>query len=188
MANMKKSVEAVETASAHAAEPATTTVEPEAATGELTATKVVHAATAATEKALAVVTAGAQRTHAEATANMEKAMKTTEDLVSFGQGNFEAFAKAGQIWATGMQDLGKQVAATAQAQVDQTVATFKALAGVKSFKEAVDLQTSLARSSVEKAVAETGKLTDASLKLAEQTFAPLTARVTLAVEKFGRPV
>ena len=115
-------------------------------------------------------------------------MKTAEDLVTFGQGNFEAFAKAGQIWAAGVQDLGKQVAATAQAQMDQTVATFKALAGVKSFKEAVDLQSSLARSTVEKAVAETGKLTGASMKLAEQTMAPLTARVTLAVEKFGRPV
>ena len=70
--------------------------------------------------------------------------------------------------------------------MDQTVATVKALAGVKSLKEAVDLQSSLARASLEKAVAETGKLTDASLKLAEQTLAPITARVTLAVEKFGR--
>ena len=128
------------------------------------------------------------KTQAEVTANMEKAMKTAEDLVSFSQGNIEAFTKASQIWAAGVQDLGKQVAATAQAQIDQTVATFKALAGVKSFKEAVDLQSTLARASVEKAVAESGKLTDASLKLAEQTLAPLTARVTLAVEKFGRPV
>ena len=127
-----------------------------------------------------------EKTQIATTANMEKAMKTAEDLVSFGQGNIEAFTKASQIWAAGVQELGKQVAATAQAQMDQSVATFKALAGVKSFKEAVDLQSSLARSSVEKAVAETGKLTDASLKLAEQAMAPLTARVTLAVEKFGR--
>jgi phasin family protein len=123
----------------------------------------------------------------EVTGNMEKAMKTAEDLVSFGQGNLEAFAKAGQIWVTGVQDLGKQVAATAQAQLDQTVATFKALAAAKSFKEAVDLQSTLARSTVETAVAETGKLTDASLKLTEQTLAPITARWTLAIEKFGRP-
>ena len=124
----------------------------------------------------------------EVKANMDKAMKTAEELVSFGQGNFEALVKSGQIWATGMQDLGKQVAATAQAQMDQTMATLKALAAVKSFKEAVELQSSLARSSVEKAVTETGKLTDASLKLAEQTMAPLTARVSLAVERFARTV
>jgi phasin family protein len=149
--------------------------------------EVAPAATVATERlAIAGPAKAFDKTKADATANMEKAMKTAEDLVSFGQGNIEAFTKAGQIWAAGVQELGKQVAATAQAQMDQSVATFKALAGVKSFKEAIDLHSSLARSSVEKAVAETGKLTDASLKLAEQAMAPLTARVTLAVEKFGR--
>ena len=113
-------------------------------------------------------------------------MKTAEEFVSFSQGNIEAVMKSGQIWAAGFQDLSKSFAATAQAQLDHTVSTWKALAGVKSIKEAIDLQSNLARSSMETVVAETGKLTDASMKLAEQTFAPITARVTLAVEKFGR--
>jgi phasin family protein len=125
---------------------------------------------------------------AKVKANMDKAIKTAEDMVSFGQGNFEAMVKSGQIWAAGIQDLGKQVAATAQAQVDQTLATWKAMATAKSLKEAVDLQASLARATVEKAVAETGKLTDASMKLAEQTFAPITARISIAAERFGRAV
>ena len=131
---------------------------------------------------------GFDKTGTEVKANMEKAMKTAEELVTFGQGNFEAVVKSSQIWAAGVQDLGKQVAASAQAQLDQTMATFKALAGVKSLKEAIDLQASVARVSMEKAVAETGKLTDASLRLAEQTLAPITARVSLAAERFGRTV
>lgn len=118
--------------------------------------------------------------------NMEKIMKSAEDFMSFGQGNVEAFTKSGQIWAAGVQDMGKALAATAQAQVDAAVATMKALSGVKSLKDAVDLQTTLARSSVETAMAETGKLTDASMKLAEQAFAPINVRVTLATEKFSR--
>ena len=113
-------------------------------------------------------------------------MQTAEEMMSFGQGNLEAVMKSGQIWASGVQDLSRQMAASAKASFDETMATFKALAGVKSFKEAVELQSSLARSSVEKAVAETGKLTDASMKLAEQAAAPLTARVNLAVETFGK--
>jgi hypothetical protein len=117
---------------------------------------------------------------------MEKAMKAAEDIVTFGQGNIEAAMKSGQIFAAGLQDIGKQVAASTQAQIDQTMAAVKAITQAKSFKEAVDLQSSHARSTVEKVVAETGKLTDASLKLAEQTMAPLTARVTLAFERFGR--
>jgi hypothetical protein len=57
---------------------------------------------------------------------------------------------------------------------------------VKSLKDAFDLQANLARSTMEKTLAESGKLTDASLKLTEQTLAPITARVSLAVEKFAK--
>jgi phasin family protein len=113
-------------------------------------------------------------------------VKTVEDIFAFGQGNVQAFVKSSQIWTAGVQDLSKAVAATAQAQLDHTFATVKALAAIKSVKEVVELQTNLARASVEKAVAETGKLTDASVKLAEQAWAPINERVTLAVEKFGR--
>ena len=57
---------------------------------------------------------------------------------------------------------------------------------MKSPKEAIDLQTAAAKTAIEKTLAEAGKVTDASLKLAEQVAAPITARVTLAVEKFGK--
>ena len=113
-------------------------------------------------------------------------MTTAEELMSFQQGNFEALIKSGQIWAAGIQDLGRHWAATAQAQIDETVGAVKALTSVKSLREAVELQTSLARNSVEKAVAESGKLTETSLKLAEQTMAPIAARLTVAAERFGR--
>jgi phasin family protein len=113
-------------------------------------------------------------------------MKTAEEFVAFGQGNMEAFAKSGQIWAAGIQDLQKQMAATAQASFQEAVATFKAMASSKSLKDAFDLQTSVARGAIEKTLAESGKMTDASLRLTEQALAPITARVTLAVEKFSK--
>jgi phasin family protein len=116
---------------------------------------------------------------------LAKVMKTSEDMMSFGQGNLEAAMKTAQIFATGLQDISKQVAASTQASIEDSVATMKAIAGMKSVKEVIDLQTSFARGMVEKAIAESGKLTDASLKLTEQAIAPLTARVSLAVDKFS---
>ena len=85
-----------------------------------------------------------------------------------------------------MQDIGKLIAANAQASFDETMSTFKALSSAKSLKDAFDLQASLARTTMEKTLAESGKLTDASMKLTEQTLAPLTARVSLAMEKFAK--
>jgi phasin family protein len=137
---------------------------------------------------MAQAAAGFEQTQAKMKEGVEKAMKTAEEFVAFGQGNLEAFVKSGQIWAAGIQDLQKQLAASAQASFEESVATFKAIASAKSLKDAFDLQASLARGTFEKTVAESGKLTDASLKLTEQVMAPLTARATLAVEKFSKAV
>jgi phasin family protein len=150
------------------------------------ATKGYDQAAGAFDASIAQGAAGFEKTQAKMKEGMEKAMKTAEEFVTFSQGNLDAFVKSGQIWAAGMQDISKQVAATAQASFEETLSTFRALTGVKSLKDAVDLQASLARSTLEKTVSESSRLTDASMKLAEQTIAPLTARVTLAVEKFAR--
>ena len=141
-------------------------------------------AVSADQSAVSADLSNATKTQMET--KMEKITQTTEELVSFSQANVEAIVKSSQIWAAGVQDIGKTFAATAQAQMDATMATLKAFTSVKSFKDAIELHTTLARSSVESVVAETGKLTDASMKLAEQTFAPITARVNVAMEKFSK--
>ena len=117
---------------------------------------------------------------------VEKAMKSAEELVAFSQANLEAMMKSSQIWVFGVQDLSKHMAAAAQASLDDGMSAFKALSGVKSLKDAFQLQSSFARSALEKSMAESGRLTDASFKLTEQALAPITVRVSVAVEKFGK--
>ena len=111
-------------------------------------------------------------------------MKSAEQFITFGQGNVEALVKSSQIFATGLQDLSKQIAANAQAAMDESMSTFRAIAGVRSIKEVIDLQSTFARASVEKAMSQTGQITEASMKLAEQACEPLVGRVNLAVESF----
>lgn len=110
--------------------------------------------------------------------------KSAEAFMTFSQANVEAFVKSGQIFATGLQEMTKQFAATAQATMDETMSTYRAMSAVRSIKEAIDLQSSLARSTMEKAMAHTGQAAETSFKLAEQTIAPIANRVTLAVESF----
>ncbi len=160
----------------------------EAAATEETAAKGIDATVSSLKDGMKKAAAGFETTQAKVRENMEKAMKTAEEFVTFGQGNVEAFMKSSQIWVAGMQDLSKQIAASAQANFDETMNTFKALTSAKSLKDAIDLQTSFARATVEKTMAESGRLTDASFKLTEQALAPITARVTLAVEKLVKPV
>jgi phasin family protein len=169
-----------------------------AATGfEATQAKVKEAAEQVTTAAIgstvsnlqegvAKAAVGFEATQAKVKEGVEKAMKTAEELVAFNQGNIEAIVKSSQIWATGVQDLSKHIAAAAQASLDESISAFKALTGLKSLKDVFELQSSFARAALEKSLAESGKLTDASFKLTEQALAPITARVTVAVEKFAK--
>ncbi|MGO9816972.1 MAG: phasin family protein [Acidocella sp.] len=141
---------------------------------------------AAVRDGIEKATKGLETSQAKLKEGVEKAVKTSEELLAFSQGNLEAFVKATQIYAAGFQDLSKHLAATSKESIEESVAFGKSLIGVKSVKEAVDLQTSYTKTTIEKAVAETNKLADATVKLTEQAIAPLTARVTLAVETFGK--
>lgn len=138
------------------------------------------------KEGIAKATAGFEATQAKMKEGVEKAMKTAEEFVAFSQGNVEAVMKSSQIWTTGVQDLSKHFAAAAQASLDESMSAFKALTSVKSLKDAFELQSSFARAALEKTLAESGKMTEASFKLTEQALAPITARVSVAVEKFAK--
>ena len=111
-------------------------------------------------------------------------MKTAQEFMTFNQANVEAFVKSSQIFATGLQDLSKLFATNAQTTMDEAMSTFRALSSVRSVKEAMDLQATLARSTMEKAVAQSSHVAESSYKLAEQTMAPIASRVSTAVETF----
>jgi phasin family protein len=183
MANKPKIIEATTAAIVDETANATAAIEDQTASA---AGKGFETTVSGLKEGMAKAAAGLADTQAKVKEGMEKAMKTAEEFVAFSQGNVEALVKSGQIWTAGVQDIGKQIAANAQASFDETMSTFKALSSAKSLKDAFDLQASLARSTMEKAMAESGKLTDASLKLTEQVMAPITARFSLAMEKFAK--
>lgn len=165
------------------------------ATSDLAAAsaKAVSTTITATADTVAAVTSEAVATASSIeptpptiTQGIKSMMKTSEDFFAFGQANLEAFVKSGQIWSAGVQELTKQIANSAKASFDESVSTLKAMSTARSVKEAIDLQSNFAKAALEKAMAESNKLTDASIKLTEQTLAPITARVTVAVETFGK--
>jgi len=108
------------------------------------------------------------------------------ELASLGQDNFEALLTAGQIWTAGLQDLATQITTSAQASLGETLAAFTALSSAKSPQDALDLQTRLVRSVLDRTLAESSRAGEALVKLLEQTLAPLANRATLTVETFRK--
>lgn len=117
-----------------------------------------------------------------------KMSRAAEDAAEFGRGNVEAFTQAAQVYFAGVQDLGRQMLANVQSLSEHAMEGAKALSTVKSVKEMTELQTSLARTAFEKSLADANALREQMTKLTEAAIAPLTARVTVATEKFARPI
>ena len=113
-------------------------------------------------------------------------MQTAEQLVTFGQGNVEALVKSSQIFANGLQDISKLMAASAQTTIDDAMSAFRAMTSVRSLKDATDLQATLTRSAVEKALTQSSQVAETSFKVAEQALAPISGRLSVAMQSFGK--
>ncbi len=116
---------------------------------------------------------------------MDNLQTSIEQTTKSSQGNVEAVMASQKIWAAGFQNISEIMTAAAQAQFDHTIATIKAISGAKSVKEAIDLQMAATRTTFERALANTGKLSDASMALVEQGIAPITAQMTMSLEKLS---
>jgi len=129
-----------------------------------------------------------EKTMDQANRAAETMFKAAEEMAEFGRGNVEAMTRATQTYVAGVQDLGRHAMAMMQGLTDHALEGAKALTTVKSLQEAAQVQANYSRTAMEKAITETVKLQEAALKVAEQSFAPLSARMTVAVERFSRPI
>lgn len=104
------------------------------------------------------------------------------DFNSLGQENLDAVVQSGTIYAKGVETIGREVMSFAKAAMDNNVAATKAMFGAKSLREVVDLQNELTRKTFDRFVAEYGKLTEMSVKLATDASEPIQTRVEKAVK------
>jgi phasin family protein len=118
-----------------------------------------------------------------AVAAKAKAGKGYDDAVRYGKENVDAVVEAGTILSRGLQDIGKLVIGLTQEQVEQTMAASKAVLGVKSLHDLIDLQSLLVRSSLDRLLSEGVHLSDRSVKLVQEAFRPIGARVNATVDK-----
>lgn len=168
------------TASTSQAVEAAKQIEEAVAVGQKTIENVVRVSTdAAYDKAVAL----SKDNVAAAVKAGSAAFKGYEDVIEFNRENMDAMLKSGMIVARGLQDLNKTLLTLAQEQIEDTVAAGKALIGVRTLRDVVDIQAGLVKGSVDKMVAEANKIGEVSVKLAEEASAPITARVSAVMEK-----
>ena len=169
-----------------AAKAATETVEAAVAAGKETVESVVKAGTEAATKGVEKAVAVSQEQVAAAVKAGSEAFKNYEEVITFGKDNVDAMVKANAVLVKGIQDLNKEIFAIVQAALEDNAETAKKVLGCKTVQDAVAIQSDVAKSSYEKAMADSRKISDMTVKLAEDASAPITKRVNVTVEKFTK--
>lgn len=121
-----------------------------------------------------------------AKAAYEKGAEMTADVTAFHKGNFDAVVESGKILAAGMQDLGRTVVEDAKSTAETVTADVKAIAAVKSPAELFQLQGEIARRNLDTLVARTSKNAEVMMKLANDIFAPISTRASIAMERLTK--
>ena len=116
----------------------------------------------------------------------EKGTEMTGEMVTFQRANAEAMAEAGKILFTGMQDMTREAVEESRKAADQISEDARLMAAAKSPTELVKLQSDIMRRSFDNAVAAGSKNTEAWIKLTNDAMAPLTSRVSEAVDKMNK--
>ena len=109
------------------------------------------------------------------------------DANDFARGNVEAVVESGKILAAGLQDMATNLASESRSVFEGMTADLKDLAAAKTPADFLKMQSEMLRKSFDSAVSYGSKNSEAMLKLANEVFAPISGRVSMAVEKARKP-
>ncbi len=149
---------------------------------------IVKINTDVAKKGAEKVVAMGEEQFAAATKASADAYKGYEDVIAFSKSNIEAFVKSNEIFSNGFKEINSSIMQLAQANLEETVAVAQKLMGCKSVNEIVEIQSTVAKIQYEKVVAESRKISQQTVKLAESASKPIAERVTVAVETLSKPL
>lgn len=116
--------------------------------------------------------------------SVEKSLGALNEVNALSKGNIEAVVESLTAATKGAETVGAQAMAFSKKNWDDAVAAAKGLSTAKSVQEVVELQSKYAKASMEAYVSELNLLTETLSSSFKDTFKPINARMTAAVEKF----
>ena len=116
----------------------------------------------------------------------DDAFKAYEDVVSYSKDNFDALLNANTVFTKGLQALNQEITSIFQSNLEVNTAAGKKLLTCNTVQDVVALQNDLIKSSYASAIDQSKKITDMSVKVTDDTTAPLSKRVNVTVETFSK--
>lgn len=139
--------------------------------------KILKAGTDAVEKAFAM---NKDR--------FEAAVKSVDEAAQLGKEQVDAVVTAGTVATKGFETINAEILAFTKAQIEGNISTAKAMMGVRTLQDLIELQNDFAKNAFEAYTAHTTKVSEVAAKTAQDAFAPINARFQAAVEKMVKPL
>jgi phasin family protein len=114
--------------------------------------------------------------------------KAYDELSRLSQGNLEAVVAANQVLAKGAEEISKEIFGIAQTSFENAASAAKALLGAKTLTDVIELQNSVAKSTLESFLANSAKLSELTFKVTSEAAQPFKARVDATIEQLGKPL
>jgi phasin family protein len=176
-AKVKPAVKAAAPKAAKPSKPATTTI---------SNLKDRIMATAKTTDFTSTVKTAAADAQTRAKTAYDKLQAYTGEVTEFTKGNVEALVEAGKILGAGVQTIARSEVEAAKGAFETATADMKAMVAVKSPTELFKLQGEIARRNFDMLVARTSKNAEVGMKLANDAFAPISSRMSVAAERISK--
>ena len=109
--------------------------------------------------------------------------KSFDEASALNKDSVDAVVKAGEVLTKGAETFGKAYYEIAQASAEASVEATKALMGAKTAKEFVEIQAEFARTSLDNFLSESTRLSEVSVKVANEAFEPLQKQLNTSFEK-----
>ena len=116
----------------------------------------------------------------------DKSSEIMTEMSDFTKGTAEAMVESTKVLAGAMQDMGKTYASEAKSAYEQMTADLKEMAAIKSPTELFQLQGKIMRRNFDALVSTTSKNAEMLMKLSNDAFAPISARMNVAAEKISK--
>lgn len=115
---------------------------------------------------------------------VEKSLGALNEVNAAGKRNLEAVVESVTAATRGAETLGAQTLAYTKKSWEDGVNAAQALAQAKSVQEAIEVQTTWAKSAIESYLAEMTRATDIVSASVKDSLKPINERTTAAVERF----
>lgn len=115
-----------------------------------------------------------------------QAIKQYEEAATVGKESVDQAVASMSMVSKGFEDIGRAYFEFAQKSVETQVETAKAMFGARNVNELMDVQNEFMRNSYDQFSAESAKISEMSLKLANEVAAPMQAQATQMVERASK--